>query len=158
LGADGLEPPIVLLHFYFYTDSIGDESVQMLNSDNAQGAKNQNQQELSIGDRPLHGNEYPFIKEFSEFLASVPTKALKHVLMTYQQRLTAKTFWEAENYGGSKEKCIKQLTEIYGPNWRSITRLEDHMEEERVYCEYVLILDHMKQWDKHQKLAKLRQS
>jgi hypothetical protein len=50
------------------------------------------------------------------------------------------------------------LTEIYGPRWRSVARLEDHMEEERVYCEYVLILDHMKQWDRHQKLAKLRQN
>lgn len=130
----------------------------MLNSDHAQGAKDQDQQELGNCDRSLHDERYPFIEEFSEFLASVPTKALKYTLMTYQQRLAAKAFWEAENYGGSKEKCIKHLTEIYGPRWRSVTRLEDHMEEERVYCEYVLILDHMRQWDKHQKLAKLRQN
>ena len=130
----------------------------MLNSDHTQGAKDQDQQQLSDCDRSLHDEQYPFITEFSKFLESVPTKALKYTLMTYQQRLMAKALWEAGNYGGSKDKCIKHLTEIYGPRWRSVTRLEDHMEEERVYCEYVLILDHMKQWDRHQKLAKLRQN
>lgn len=127
----------------------------MLNSNHAQGSKDHNQKELGNCDRSLHNERYPFIKEFSEFLASVPTTALKYTLMTYQQRLTAKTLWQAENYGGSKEKCIKHLTEIYGPRWRSLTRLEDHMEEERAYCEHVLILEHIRQWDKHKKLAKL---
>ncbi len=130
----------------------------MLNSDHTQGAKDQDQKELGISDRSLHDEKYPFIEEFSEFLASVPTSALKNTLMTYQQRLTARALWEAENYGGSKEKCIKHLTEVYGPHWRSVTRLEEHMEEERVYCEHVLILEHMRQWDKRQKLAKLQQN
>lgn len=156
-GAEGLEPPIVLLHFYFYTDSIGDESVQMLHSDHTQGAKDQNQEELGISDRSLHDEKYPFIEEFSEFLSSVPTSALKYTLMTYQQRLLATALWEASNYGGSKEKCIKHLTELYGPKWRTVTKIEDHMEEDRVYCEYVLILEHMRQWDKREKLAKLHQ-
>ena len=150
-----LLPPIVLLKFYFYTDSIGDKSVQMLNSDPAHRGKNQNQNQLGISETAPHGEKYPYIDEFSEFLASVSTKALKYQLMTYQQRLMAKALWEATNYGGSKEKCIEHLTKIYGPRWRQVTTLEEHMEEERAYCEYVLILDHMKQWDKHQKLATL---
>lgn len=129
----------------------------MLNPDHAKWTQDQDEEQLGVGDRPLHGEKYPFIEEFSNFLTTVPTKGLKHTLMTHQQRLLAKALWEAENYGGSKEKCIKHLTELYGPHWRSVTRLEDHMVEERAYCEYVLILDHMKQWDKHRKLAKLQQ-
>ena len=129
----------------------------MLNSDHAQGTKDHDQQEFGNCDGSFHNEESPFIEDFSEFLATVSTKALKSQLMTYQQRLFAKALWEATNYGGSKEKCIKHLTEIYGPRWRTVTRLEDHFEEERVYCEYVLILDHMRQWDKRKKLAKLQQ-
>ena len=155
VGGDGLLPPIVLLKFYFYTDSIGDKPVQMLNPDPAHGSKDQNQNQLCISESASHGQKYPYIDEFSEFLASVSTKSLKYQLMTYQQRLMAKALWEATNYGGSKEKCIDHLTKIYGPRWSQVTTLEEHMEEERVYCEYVLILDHMKQWDKHQKLATL---
>jgi len=154
-GGDGLLPPIVLLKFYFYTDSIGDKPVQMLNPDPAHGSKDQNQNQLCISESASHGQKYPYIDEFSEFLASVSTKALKYQLMTYQQRLMAKALWEATNYGGSKEKCIEHLTKIYGPRWSQVTTLEEHMEEERAYCEYVLILDHMRQWDKHQKLATL---
>ena len=127
----------------------------MLNSDPAQWAENDDQQELGDGNRPTHGEKYPYIDEFSEFITTVSTKALKYQLMTYQQRLFAKALWEASNFGGSKEKCIEHLTKIYGPLWRKLTTLEENMEEERVYCEYVLILDHMKQWDKHQKLATL---
>ena len=128
----------------------------MLNPDHPKRTEDHDQKQLSVCDSP-HEEKYPYIEEFSEFLTTVSTKALKSQLMTYQQRLFARALWEAANYGGSKEKCIKHLTDIYGPRWRSVTRLEDHMEEERVYCEYVLILDHMKQWDKHKKLAKLQQ-
>jgi hypothetical protein len=155
LGGEGLLPPIVLLKFYFYTDSIGDKSVQMLNSEPTSGGQNQDQQKLSDSNGPTHLEKYPYIDEFSEFIATVSTKALKYQLMTYPQRLMAKALWEAQNFGGSKEKCIEHLTKVYGPAWRKFTTFEEHMEEERVYCEYVLILDHMKQWDKHQKLATL---
>lgn len=156
-GGDGLLPPIVLLKFYFYTDSIGDKSVQMLKTHESQRTQNKDQQQLCPSQIIFspHGEKYPYIDEFSEFLASVSTKALKYQLMTYQQRLMAKALWEATNFGGSKEKCIEHLTKIYGPRWRQVTTFEEHMEEERVYCEYVLILEHMKQWDKHQKLATL---
>ena len=154
-GGDGLLPPIVLLKFYFYTDSIGDKPVQMLSTCPTKGDKDQKSQKLRDCDRSAHGDKYPYIEEFSEFIATVSTKSLKYQLMTYQQRLMAKALWEAMNFGGSKEKCIEHLTKIYGPRWRELTTFEEHMEEERVYCEYVLILDHMKQWDKHQKLATL---
>jgi hypothetical protein len=154
-GGDGLLPPIVLLKFYFYTDSIGDKPVQMLNPSPTCGSENQNRNQLCIGESAPHDEKYPYIDEFSEFLATVSTKALKYQLMTYQQRLMAKALWEATNFGGSKEKCIEHLTKIYGPRWRQVTAFEEHMEEERVYCEYVLILDHVRQWDRHQKLATL---
>ena len=127
----------------------------MLSSDPAQGSENENQHKFRIRNTALHGDKYPYIDEFSEFLASVSTKALKYQLMTYQQRLMAKALWEATNFGGSTEKCIEHLTKIYGPRWRQVTTLEEHMEEERAYCEYVVSLDHMRQWDKHQKLATL---
>lgn len=127
----------------------------MLNACPTQGDNDQKSQEFGVGNRPAHDDKYPYIEEFSDFIATVSTKALKHQLMTYQQRLLAKSLWEAENFGGSKEKCIEHLTKIYGPRWREVTSFEEHMEEERVYCEYVLILDHMKQWDKHEKLATL---
>jgi hypothetical protein len=76
--------------------------------------------------------------------------------MTYQQRLFAKALWEAENFGGSRSKCEARLKEIYGFNWKSITRVEDHMTPEREYCEYVLILEHQKQWNDAQENVKLQ--
>lgn len=127
----------------------------MLNPEPTHWGENENQQQFRIGQWAAHDDKYPYIEEFSEFIATVSTKALKHQLMTYQQRLFARSLWEAMNFGGSKDKCIEHLTKIYGPRWRDLTSLEEHMEEERVYCEYVLILDHLKQWDKHQKLATL---
>lgn len=127
----------------------------MLNTVPTHRGENQDQQKLRICQMATHGDKYPYIDEFSDFIGTVSTKAMKYQLMTYQQRLMAKALWEAANFGGSKEKCVEHLTKIYGPRWRDVTTLEEHMEEERIYCEYVLILDHMKQWDKHQKLATL---
>jgi len=154
-GGGGGGELIASLEFDFYTDSIGHKSVEMLNSEPANGCENQNQDQFRVGNTASHNSKYPFIQEFSEFLASVSTTSLKNTLMTYQQRLMARSLWEATNYGGSKEKCQKHLEEIYGPQWSRVTRIEEHMEEERAYCEYVLILDHIRQWDKHQKLAKI---
>lgn len=130
----------------------------MLNADPAQGAQDQDQEKFGIGDWSFHAEKYPYIGEFSEFLFSLSTKAIKYTLMTYQQRLLAKALWEAENYGGSKDKCAQRLKEIYGPAWNKITTISENFTEERAYCEYVLILDHIKQWDKHKKLATLRET
>ncbi|MGA0128651.1 MAG: hypothetical protein ACO3I1_05125 [Burkholderiales bacterium] len=130
----------------------------MLDSAHDQRTEGDDQDEFSPGQALSHDEKYPFITEFSEFISTVSIDALKYTLMTHPQRIMAQAFWEAHNYGGSKEKCIKHLKEIYGPKWHQVTKLEDHMEEPRKYYEYVLILDHQRQWDERKKLAKLRQT
>ena len=130
----------------------------MLNSNEGSGSQDQERNQLGISNGAAHDQQYPFIEEFSEFLSSVSTQALKYKLMTYQQRLFAKSLWEAENYGGSRAKCEARLKEIYGFNWKSVTRVEDHMAPEREYCEYVLILEHQKQWNEAQEKAKLQEN
>ncbi len=119
--------------------------------------QDQDQEQLSIGDGPAHGQKYPFIEEFSEFLSSVSTSSLKFKLMSYQQRLLAKALWEAENYGGSLRKCKDHLKEIYGDRWYQITEIDEHFTDERAYCEHVLLLEHMRQWDNRPKIATLQQ-
>jgi hypothetical protein len=132
--------------------------VQFLDTNNGCWHQDQDQEQLSVGDGSAHGQKYPFIEEFSDFIASVSTSSLKFKLMTFQQRLFAKALWEAENYGGSISKCKAHLKEIYGDFWYQLTSVEDHFTDEREYCEYVLKLDHLKQWDNQQKLAKLQQN
>lgn len=132
--------------------------MQFLDTNNGCGRQDQDQEQLSVGDGSAHGQKYPFIEEFSDFIASVSTSSLKFKLMTFQQRLFAKALWEAENYGGSISKCKAHLKEIYGDFWYQLTSVEDHFTDEREYCEYVLKLDHLKQWDNQQKLAKLQQN
>ena len=157
VGAEGLEP-MTLFKPYFYTDSICDKSVQMLNSNVGNGAENDDQNQLGPGQSFPHDGKYPFIHEFSEFISRVSMDALKYQLMTHPQRIMAQALWEANNYGGSKEKCVKHLKEIYGPAWYKVTTLKDHMEDLRPYCEFVLLLEHQKQWDERKKLAKLQQT
>lgn len=123
----------------------------MLKTHKTKGAKNQKQEKLSVSDGPFHKEAYPFIQEFSEFISEVPMNALLYTLMTYQQRLLAKSIWEAENYGGSESKCVERLKDIYGYRWQQVTKLSDHMKPFRDYCEYVLILDHQHQWNKRKK-------
>ena len=132
--------------------------MQFLDTNNGCWHQDQDQEQLSVGDGSAHGQKYPFIEEFSDFIASVSTSSLKFKLMTFQQRLFAKALWEAENYGGSISKCKAHLKEIYGDFWYQLTSVEDHFTDEREYCEYVLKLDHLKQWDNKQKLAKLQQN
>jgi hypothetical protein len=129
----------------------------MLNSSENERAENDYQDQLSPCQIFFHDEKYPFIHEFSEFISSVSMGALKYQLMTHQQRIMAQALWEANNYGGSKEKCIKHLKEIYGPVWHKVTTIKDHMEDFRPYCEFVLLMEHQRQWDEREKLAKLRQ-
>jgi hypothetical protein len=157
VGGEGDEP-IALFEPDFYTDSIGDKSVQMLNPTDDQRTERNDQDQFSPGQGLSHGKKYPFIDEFSEFISSVSMDALMYQLMTHQQRMMAQAHWEAQNYGGSKEKCIKHLKEIYGPKWYQVTSLDQHMDNPRSYYEYVLIIDHQRQWDERKKLAKLRQT
>ena len=127
----------------------------MLSSGESKGDENQDQDELGPGDGATHDEKYPFIHEFSEFIASVSTESLKTKLMTPQQVQLATAIWEAENYGGSEAKCVARLKEIYGPRWREVTSVKEHMSPVRDYYEYVLILDHQRQWEQAKKLAKL---
>ena len=110
----------------------------MLDSDDAKGAENQDQQKLCNGDRSFHVSACTDMNEFSELLSKVSTDVLWKVLMTSQQRLMAKALWEACNYGGRpKPGDLK------------------HMEKKREYAEWVLKFDHRQQWNKPQKTVKL---
>lgn len=129
----------------------------MLNPNETQGSEDQEQKQLGVGDRPFHHSCSPYIEEFSELLKKVSTEVLKFTLMTNQQRLFAEALWEAQNYGGSESKCIKRLQELYGSQWRSVTKLSDHMEPVRTYYELVLLLDHEKQWADASKPVKLHE-
>ena len=110
----------------------------MLDSDGAKGAENQDQQKLGNCNWALHVEECTDMDEFSELLSKVSTDVLWKVLMTSQQRLMAKALWEACNYGGRpKPGDLK------------------HMEKKREYAEWVLRIDHRRQWNKPQKTVKL---
>ena len=120
----------------------------MLNANNTNRQQSQNQKQLSIGDRATHDKKYPFLSEFSDLISELSIERLLE-LMTQQQKMFAKAIWEAENYGGSEEKCEKRLREIHGPKWYQITSIKENMEDIRGYYEYVLRIDHKKQWDDH---------
>lgn len=122
----------------FYSDSIRNKSVQMLDSNKAQGSQDQDQKEFCVSDVAAHENYSPYTEEFSELIAKPSTKVLRYELMTYQQRMTAKALWEACNYGG-----------------RPTPGDLKNMEPERKYCEWVLKIDHQQQWKKAQKRVKL---
>ena len=81
--------------------------MQVLDSVDTNGHQEEHQNELSVGQRAAHEIEYPFIQEFSELLSDLSTKELLK-LLTNQQKNLAKAFWEAENYGGCREKCKKK--------------------------------------------------
>jgi hypothetical protein len=127
----------------------------MLNTDDACRYQEEDQEELSPGQVSFHCEDYPHLLEFSEFISGVHIDSLKFKLMTFQQRLAAQSFWAAENYGGSEANCAKHLKEVYGPKWYQITSVSEHMQPIRIYCEYILILEHKRQWDKRKKSAKL---
>ena len=120
----------------------------MLNPNNTDRQQSQNQKQLSIGDRATHDKNYPFLSECSDLISILSIGELRE-LMTQQQNMFAQSIWEAENYGGSKAKCEKRLKEIHGPKWYQITSINDHMADKRGYYEFVLQIDHKKQWDNH---------
>ncbi len=130
----------------------------MLNTDNTDGNESKDQQQLSISDGTSHNEKYPFLKEFSDLISKLSREKLEE-LTTYQQKLFARALWEAENYGGSYEKCRKRLTELYGPHFKQILsseELNEHMAPITDYYGFVLRLDHKKQWDKYRESAKIR--
>ena len=119
----------------------------MLDSDIAKGNKKQNKKKLCPSNSTLHDKQYPFLQEFSELIAKVSIELLETRLITNQQRKFAIILWEAENYGGSEEKCKKRMQEIHGNDWRKITSLKKEMNAIRGYYELVLLIDYRKQWD-----------
>jgi hypothetical protein len=110
--------------------------MQMLNSKITNGSKDKNQKQLGISNRSAHKNKYPFLKEFSELISNLPTNALKTILITPEQENLAQTLWAAN-------RSKQQLDSSYKPEINTL----------REYYEKVLILDHKKQWDDHQKSA-----
>lgn len=109
----------------------------MLDPDKAKGTKDENQNKLCPGDGLFHG-VCTDMDEFSELIAKVPKKVLFYDLMTYQQRLSATALWEACNYGGRPKPGDLR-----------------YMEDKRAYAEWVLKIDHQKQWETAKKRGKL---
>ncbi len=110
--------------------------MQMSSTNITKRDKNKNKKQLSISDRSAHSNKYPFVKEFSELISNVSTKILKTVLMTPEQENLAQTLWAAN-------RSKQQLDSSYKPKINTL----------REYYERVLLLDHKKQWDDHEKSA-----
>lgn len=131
----------------------------MHHTEEADRGENTDQQELCVSDRTAHVSKYPFIEEFSDLIHSLSTQELEDLLTPNQIRL-AKSFWEAENYGGSVDKAKKRLEDIYGPKWFKETCFKDHFSVIRDYYISFLLIDHKRQWDekaKKEKLATLNQ-
>lgn len=124
----------------------------MLTANPSSRNQDQNQNQLGISNRTTHNKDYPFLQEFSELISDLSTKEIEELLTTMQKNF-AISLWEAENYGGSREKCKKRLAEIYGPKWREVTRIKDHMANIRDYYIVVLKIDHRKQWDEYKNSA-----
>ena len=101
----------------------------MLSPDKAQRSQDQDEQKLSVSDVAAHDEDCPYMDEFNQLLAKVSTKVLWFELMTYQQRLSATALWEACNYGGKPTPGDLR-----------------HMEPKRDYAEWILRMEHQKQW------------
>ena len=129
----------------------------MLSPDKSKRQECQDQQQFGISNGTTHDEQYPFLTEFSDLIAGLSRKDLEK-LLTHQQKMFAKAIWEAENYGGSYEKCQKRLRDLYGPHFNRILSSEEqkaHMAPITDYYRYILRLDHRQQWDKYKKTAKL---
>lgn len=88
------------------------------------------QDQFSPGDLSFeHDYVSPYKEEFSKFLKTVPEKLLWEELATQQQRNLAKSLWEASNYSGKPKPG----------------QFKD-MEPKRDYLEWVLRMDHNRQW------------
>ena len=121
----------------------------MLDTDNANGQKCEDQEQLSISNGSAHDKQYPFLKEFNQLIAQVSIDDLENNLLTHNQKNFAKSLWEAENYGGSRTKCEKRLKEIHGSKWYLVTSIDENMDDIREYYELVLRIDHRQQWDEY---------
>ena len=94
-----------------------------------------NKDQLSLCDRSLeHRDKSPYMEDLSKLLKTVPDKILFQELATRQQRILAKSLWEACNYKGKPKPGQFQ-----------------DMEPEREYLELVIRMDHDRQWRQAQK-------
>ena len=109
----------------------------MLSSNDAQGSQNQNQEKFCNCNRSAHGEDSPVWEHFNELLSLMSTKTMVQLLTTQQKNL-ALALWEACNYGG------KPLPGNFSD-----------MEDKRIYYEWVLRMEHRKQWKNAKKFAKL---
>ena len=82
-------------------------------------------------------------------------KLLETRLITSQQKKFETELCEAENFGGSKEKCKKRMQDIHGNDWKEITTIKNEMNDIRHYYELVLLIDHREQWDVFKKSANI---
>ena len=110
----------------------------MLEANISKRNKNQYQEQLSIGNRSLHNDKYPFLMEFSELIADMSTKDLKNNLLTDDQKMLAESLWMAN-------KSKKELYPDYQPK---INKL-------REFFMQALITDHKRQWDEYRKSANI---
>jgi hypothetical protein len=110
----------------------------MLDADDSKGTQNQDQQKLGVCNFALHGDNSLYKTEFSALLAKMSIKTME-MLLTQQQKQMAVALWEACNYGGRPKP----------ENMRD-------MEPLRLYYEWVLRMEHTKQWKIAQKSGKLR--
>ena len=109
----------------------------MLSTDETERSQDQDQKEFRNSNRSAHDEDSPVWEHFNELLALMSTKTMVSLLTTQQKNL-ALALWEACNYGG------KPLP----------GNLRD-MEDKRMYYEWVLRMEHRKQWKNSKKFAKL---
>ena len=101
----------------------------------ASGKKKEDEDQLSPGNRSLeHRSKSPYMEDLSKLLKIVPDKILFWELATRQQRILARSLWEACNYKGQPKPGQFQ-----------------DMEPEREYLEWVIRMDHDRQWREAQK-------
>ena len=94
------------------------------------GNEHDNQNKLCPGDLSFkHDSASPYKEEFSKFLKTVPEKLLWNELATTQQKNFAVSLWEACNYKGKPTPG----------------QFKD-MEPKRNYLEWVLRMEHERQW------------
>ena len=136
--------------------------MQMDGTEESDGDKDAEQQQLGVRDGATHDTKYPFIQEFSELIHSLSIQEIESLLTPIQKRM-ATSLWEAENFGGSVDKAKKRLEDIYGKQWFKVTSFKDHFTLLKDYYVSVLIADHKRQWDEKnkktqiQKIAKINQ-
>lgn len=121
-----------------YTDSICHKSVQLLSTSSASGNQDDGKDQLSPGDRSLHGVCLD-MEEFSGLLARVSTYVLWHHLMTQPQRVQTRSLWRADNPKPSVQPAEPS-----------------ELDKLRPYMDQLIKEDHVKQWKRAQKQGKLR--